>query len=119
MQVQAEATPMLDDLTRAFVKRTLGAGLVELDDIKKVVSDYFKIQMKDLNSSRRNREIARPRQIAIWLCKELTTNSLPEIGKKFNRDHTTVLHAINRVEEMISSDDKISNDILSLKRHIK
>ncbi|MDG1153558.1 MAG: chromosomal replication initiator protein DnaA [Alphaproteobacteria bacterium] len=92
---------------------------ITIDDIKKVVSDYFKIQMKDLNSSRRNREIARPRQIAIWLCKELTTNSLPEIGKKFNRDHTTVLHAINRVEEMISSDDKISNDILSLKRHIK
>ena len=92
---------------------------ITIDDIKKIVSDYFKIQMKDLNSSRRNREIARPRQIAIWLCKELTTNSLPEIGRKFNRDHTTVLHAINRVEEMISSDDKISNDILSLKRHIK
>ncbi|MGB1361326.1 MAG: chromosomal replication initiator protein DnaA [Alphaproteobacteria bacterium] len=91
---------------------------INIDDIKKVVADYFKVQLKDLNSNRRSRDIARPRQIAIWLSKELTQFSLPEIGRKFDRDHTTIMHAIKRIDELVANNNKVSEDITTLKRHL-
>jgi chromosomal replication initiator protein len=81
--------------------------LVTVENIQKTVAEYFKIRVADLLSKRRNRSIARPRQIAMALAKELTTHSLPEIGDGFGgRDHTTVLHACRRVKELRSSTTK-------------
>lgn len=94
-----EAREALKDLLRLQEK------LVTLDNIQLVVADYFKIRRSDLISSTRTRSIARPRQIAMALAKELTSHSLPEIGKHFGgRDHTTVLHACRKLAELRSSD---------------
>lgn len=91
--------------------------LVTIENIQKTVAEYFKIRVSDLHSKRRNRSITRPRQIAMALCKELTSHSLPEIGDAFGgRDHTTVLHACRKVEELKESDQRISEDVSNLLR---
>ena len=72
--------------------------------------------MVDLKSTRRERRIARPRQIAMYLAKNLTTLSLPEIACKFDRDHTTVLHAVKTLESLIKSDPQIAEEVLKIKR---
>ncbi len=106
-----EAREALKDLLRLQEK------LVTLDNIQLVVADYFKIRRSDLISSSRTRSIARPRQIAMALAKELTSHSLPEIGKHFGgRDHTTVLHACRKLNELRSNDPRISEDYQILTR---
>ncbi|MGM0679455.1 MAG: chromosomal replication initiator protein DnaA [Pseudomonadota bacterium] len=91
--------------------------LVTIDNIQKTVAEYFKIRVADLHSKRRNRSITRPRQIAMALCKELTSHSLPEIGDAFGgRDHTTVLHACRKVEELKEGDQRINEDFSNLLR---
>jgi chromosomal replication initiator protein len=91
--------------------------LVTVENIQKTVAEYFKIRVADLLSKRRNRSIARPRQIAMALAKELTTHSLPEIGDGFGgRDHTTVLHACRRVKELRSSETRVAEDFNNLLR---
>ncbi len=91
--------------------------LVSVDNIQRVVSDYFKIKMSDLLSKRRSRSVARPRQIAMALAKELTNHSLPEIGDAFGgRDHTTVLHATRKIKELQETDREMQEDIKKLKR---
>jgi chromosomal replication initiator protein len=88
-----------------------------IDNIQKTVSEYFKIRMSDLLSAKRTRSIARPRQIAMALAKELTNYSLPEIGSQFGgRDHTTVLHATRKIKELRASDQKIDEDYINLLR---
>jgi len=83
-----------------------------IEDIQKTVVSYYDISMHDFMSSRRSRMVARPRQIAMYLSKKLTTKSLPEIGRKFSgRDHTTVIHAIKKIEELISKDKIFENEI--------
>ncbi len=95
----------------------LQARLVSIENIQKTVADYFKIRIGDLLSKRRSRSIARPRQIAMALAKELTNHSLPEIGDAFGgRDHTTVLHGCRRIEELRESDKRVSEDYLNLLR---
>lgn len=95
----------------------LQARLVSIENIQKTVADYFKIRVADLLSKRRSRSIARPRQVAMALAKELTNHSLPEIGDAFGgRDHTTVLHGCRRIEELRESDKRIDNDYLNLLR---
>jgi len=95
----------------------LQARLVSIENIQKTVADYFKIRVGDLLSKRRSRSIARPRQIAMTLAKELTNHSLPEIGDAFGgRDHTTVLHGCRRIAELRQSDQRIDNDYLNLLR---
>ena len=95
----------------------LQARLVSIENIQKTVADYFKIRVGDLLSKRRSRSIARPRQIAMTLAKELTNHSLPEIGDAFGgRDHTTVLHGCRRIAELRQSDQRIENDYLNLLR---
>jgi chromosomal replication initiator protein len=85
--------------------------LVTVEIIQKTVAEYFKIRVADLLSKRRSRSIARPRQIAMALAKELTTHSLPEIGDAFGgRDHTTVLHACRRVKALRETDTRVSED---------
>lgn len=91
--------------------------LVTIENIQKTVGEYFKIRIADLLSKKRSRSIARPRQIAMALAKELTNHSLPEIGDAFGgRDHTTVLHACRKIVELRRSDAKVSEDFLNLLR---
>lgn len=95
----------------------LQARLVSIENIQKTVAEYFKIRVADLLSKRRNRSIARPRQIAMALAKELTNHSLPEIGDAFGgRDHTTVLHGCRRVVFLRENDKRIDDDYLNLLR---
>jgi len=96
---------------------TLQAKLVTIDNIQKTVADYFKVRVADLLSQRRNRSIARPRQIAMALAKELTSHSLPEIGDAFGgRDHTTVMHACKRIRELQDLEQKMREDYSNLLR---
>jgi chromosomal replication initiator protein len=96
---------------------SLQAKLVTIENIQKTVADYYKVRMADLLSKRRNRSIARPRQVAMTLAKELTSHSLPEIGDAFGgRDHTTVLHACKRIKELRGSDQRIAEDYSNLLR---
>jgi chromosomal replication initiator protein len=91
--------------------------LVTVENIQRTVAEYFKIRVADLLSKRRNRSIARPRQIAMSLAKELTKHSLPEIGDAFGgRDHTTVLHACRRIETLRAEDFRVGEDYQNLLR---
>ena len=91
--------------------------LVTIDNIQKTVAEYYKIRMADLLSKRRSRSIARPRQVAMALARELTNHSLPEIGDAFGgRDHTTVLHACDRVKDLRETDRRIGEDYPNLLR---
>jgi len=90
---------------------------VGIDNIQKTVADYYKIRMSDMLSKKRSRSVARPRQLAMALAKELTTHSLPEIGDAFGgKDHTTVLHACRRIEELKESERTINEDYRNLLR---
>ena len=96
---------------------TLQAKLVTMENIQKTVADYFKIRVADLLSQRRNRSIARPRQMAMMLSKELTQHSLPEIGDAFGgRDHTTVMHACKRIRELQDTEQRVREDYSNLLR---
>jgi len=91
--------------------------LVSIDNILKTVAEYYKVKVADLLSKRRNRSIARPRQVAMFLCKELTNHSLPEIGDAFGgRDHTTVLHGCKTIKKLRESDADIGEDVSNLSR---
>jgi len=91
--------------------------LVTIENIQKTVAEYFKIRVADLLSKRRNRSVARPRQVAMALARELTNHSLPEIGDAFGgRDHTTVLHACDRIRELRESEPRTGEDYLNLLR---
>ena len=91
--------------------------LVSIENIQKTVADYFKIRVGDLLSKKRSRSIARPRQVAMALAKELTNHSLPEIGDAFGgRDHTTVLHACRRIASLRETEKRVDEDYLNLLR---
>jgi chromosomal replication initiator protein len=91
--------------------------LVSIENIQKTVAEYFKIRVGDLLSKKRSRSIARPRQVAMALAKELTNHSLPEIGDAFGgRDHTTVLHACRRIESLRETEKRVDDDYLNLLR---
>ncbi|MBO1927350.1 chromosomal replication initiator protein DnaA [Thiomicrorhabdus sp. 6S2-11] len=93
--------------------------MVTLDNIQKTVADYYKIRVADLHSKRRSRNVARPRQMAMAIAKELTNHSLPEIGDAFGgRDHTTVLHAVRKVKELRETEHQLDDDYNSLIRII-
>ena len=111
--------PLSLEITREALRDllVLQDKLVNIDNIQKVVAEYYKIRVADLHSARRSRTITRPRQIAMALAKELTTHSLPEIGDAFGgRDHTTVLHATRKVAELRDSDLRINEDYNNLLR---
>ncbi|MGK6323441.1 chromosomal replication initiator protein DnaA [Sphingomonas sp. DT-51] len=100
------ATQTLGDMLRGHQRR------VTIDQIQKLVSDHFELKPLDLISARRARAIARPRQIAMYLAKRLTTRSLPEIGRKFGgRDHSTVIHAVKRIEALRESDREVDGAV--------
>lgn len=92
---------------------------VRIEDIQRVVAKHYNVSRQELVSNRRTRVIVKPRQIAMYLSKTLTPRSFPEIGRRFGgRDHTTVLHAVRKIEELISGDTKLSHEIELLKRLI-
>jgi len=102
---------VLQDLLRANVRR------VNIDEIQRRVADYFNIRLSDLLSARRARLVARPRQVAMYLAKQLTAKSLPDIGRQFGgRDHTTVMHAVKRIDELRLADSVLEEDIQHLER---
>ena len=91
--------------------------LVSIENIQKTVADYYKIRVADLLSKKRSRSIARPRQVAMALSKELTNHSLPEIGDAFGgRDHTTVLHGCRRIGSLRETEKRVDDDYLNLLR---
>jgi len=93
---------------------------VTIDIIQKEVAQHFNIKVADMSSPRRARTVARPRQIAMYLSKQLTPRSLPEIGRKFGgRDHTTVMHAVKKVEELIQKDTDFAEEIDMLHRMLE
>ena len=101
----------LADLLRAHEKK------LTIDEIQRKVAEYYVLKMTDLLSARRAREVARPRQVAMYLAKKLTPRSLPEIGRRFGgRDHTTVMHAVKRIEELRAADSELNNDVVHLTR---
>lgn len=105
---------LLHDLLRAHDRR------VTMEEIQKRVAEHFQIRMSDMSSARRSRTVARPRQIAMYLAKQLTSRSLPEIGRAFGgRDHTTVIHAVRKVEELIKADSAFAEDVELLTRMLE
>ena len=111
------------EITLEFAKQALKdllsmqERLVSIENIQKTVADYFKLRVADLLSKRRSRSVARPRQIAMTLAKELTNHSLPEIGDAFGgRDHTTVLHGYRRIIELRKTENRVNEDYLNLLR---
>jgi len=113
--VTLEATQeVLHDVLKAQDRR------VTIEEIQKKVAEYFKIRLADMTSARRARQVARPRQVAMYLAKQITQRSLPEIGRRFgNRDHTTVMHACSRVSELIGRDAALAEDVELLRRMLE
>jgi len=102
---------VLHDLLRANDRR------ITIEEIQKRVAEHYNIRLADMHSPRRARAVARPRQVAMYLAKQLTARSLPEIGRKFGgRDHTTVMHAVRKIEELRAADSTIAEDIDLLRR---
>ncbi|MBD8066291.1 chromosomal replication initiator protein DnaA [Devosia sp. PTR5] len=113
-------TVPLAEKTLADLIRTRDAKRVRIEDILKMVSRHYKVPRNELLSARRSRDVVRPRQIAMYLAKALTQRSLPEIGRRFGgRDHTTVLHSVRKVEQMIKDDIELGQEIELLKRMLE
>jgi chromosomal replication initiator protein len=108
------AQEVLHDLLRANDRR------ITIDEIQKRVAEHYNIRLSDMHSARRARAVARPRQVAMFLCKQLTPRSLPEIGRKFGgRDHTTVMHAVRKIEELRATDRTLAEDVELLRRMLE
>jgi chromosomal replication initiator protein len=110
------------DEAQAILRPHLRGGekRITIDEIQKAVAEHYAMKQADLISERRNRAIARPRQAAMWLAKQLTTRSLPDIGRRFGgRDHTTVLHAVRRIEELKAVDAQLTRDLEVLMRKLR
>ncbi len=114
-QVTMESTQeVLADILRANDRR------ITIEDIQKKVAAHYNIKVSDMHSARRSVAIARPRQVAMYLAKKLTTKSLPEIGRKFGgKDHTTVMHAVKRIDELARGDKEFADDIELLMRMLQ
>ncbi|MDD3370495.1 MAG: chromosomal replication initiator protein DnaA [Alphaproteobacteria bacterium] len=105
---------VLSDLLRASERR------VTIDEIQKKVAEHYNVRVADMHSARRSRAVARPRQVAMYLAKQLTPRSLPEIGRKFGgRDHTTVIHAVRKIEELSAYDASFKEDVELLLRLLR
>jgi chromosomal replication initiator protein len=108
------ATDILSDVLRSYERR------ITIDEIQRKVAEHYTLRLDDMFSARRSRNVARPRQVAMYLCKKLTPRSLPEIGRKFGgRDHTTVMHAVRKVEELVGGDVAFADEVKILTRKLK
>ncbi len=122
-RVMAYATlvgrPITMDVTRDVLQDLIRANdrKLTIDEIQRMVAEYFNLRLSEMLSERRARNIARPRQIAMYLSKQMTSRSLPEIGRRFGgRDHTTVMHAVRKVEDLRKDDSQLNEDITRLTR---
>jgi chromosomal replication initiator protein len=105
---------VLHDLLKASDRR------ISIEEIQKKVAEHFNMKLAEMSSARRSRQVARPRQVAMYLAKQLTSRSLPEIGRKFGgRDHTTVMHAVKKVEELKGTDQNFAEDVELLRRMLQ
>ena len=113
--VTLEGAPeVLSDILRSHDKR------LSIDDIQRKVAEHYNIRLAEMSSARRSRAVARPRQVAMYLAKQLTQRSLPEIGRRFgNRDHTTVLHAVNKITELMAEDPSFAEDVTLLRKMLE
>src|ERR1700737_2836020 len=101
----------------SFLIRPQEPKRIKIEDIQRVVARQYNVSRSDLLSSRRTANVVRPRQVAMYLAKTLTLRSLPEIGRRFGgRDHTTVLHAVRKIEALVARDTALSEEVESLKR---
>ena len=108
------AHELLHDILKAHERR------VTIEEIQRKVAEHWNIRLTDMSSPRRARAVARPRQVAMYLAKQLTSRSLPEIGRKFgNRDHTTVMHAVSRITELMAVDPAFADDVELLRRMLE
>lgn len=109
------------DLAKEALKDIIGSVRnVGIDNIQKTVADYYKIKVAEFFSKKRTRAIARPRQVAMWLCREVTSHSFPEIGDAFGgRDHTTVIHAVKTIDGLRSKDSELNHDLHVLLQVLK
>jgi len=90
---------------------------INVESIQNLVASHYNLNLKEMLSARRSRSLARPRQIAMYLAKQHTTNSLPDIGRKFsNRDHTTVIHAVKKIDELIKNDNEIKQSVIEIRK---
>ncbi len=114
-QVTLETThEVLHDILKAHDRR------LTIEEIQRKVAEHYNIRLTDMSSARRARAVARPRQVAMWLAKQLTQRSLPEIGRKFgNRDHTTVMHAVARIADLMARDAAFAEDVELLRRMLQ
>jgi len=104
-------------ILKDFINQT--NKLINVDTIQNIVAAHFNLNIHEMLSARRSRSLARPRQIAMYLAKQYTTNSLPDIGRKFsNRDHTTVIHAVKKIDELINKDNEIKQNVLEIKKKL-
>lgn len=112
--------PITVDFVREALKDRFAAydSLITIENIQRTVAEYYNIKVADLKSKSRSRSVARPRQMAMALAKELTTHSLPEIGREFGRDHTTVIHACKTINELCAEDSSIQEDYTNLTRKL-
>ena len=109
-----KAQDALADILRATDRK------VTVEEIQRKVAEHYNIRMSDMVGPKRQRSIARPRQVAMWLAKRLTTRSLPDIGRRFGgRDHTTVMHGVRKIDELRESDPQIAEDLELLKRALE
>ncbi|MGB1034818.1 MAG: helix-turn-helix domain-containing protein, partial [Primorskyibacter sp.] len=114
--------PITMDLTQDCLADLLRSSQqkISIEEIQRRVADHYNIRISDLVGPRRLRSLARPRQVAMWLCKTLTSRSLPEIGRRFGgRDHTTVMHGVKRIDELRLQDAAIAEDLEMLRRALE
>ncbi len=105
---------VLHDILRAHARR------VSIEEIQRKVAEHWNIRLTDMSSARRARAVARPRQVAMYLAKQLTSRSLPEIGRRFgNRDHTTVMHAVKTIAELMARDSGFAEEVELLRRMLE
>ena len=114
-QITLELTQdCLADVLRASERK------ISIEEIQRKVSDHYNIRLSDMIGPKRVRNFARPRQVAMYLCKQMTSRSLPEIGRCFGgRDHTTVMHGVKRIEELRAQDGQIAEDLELLRRTLE
>jgi len=113
--------PISLDLVKESLKDIVGSVRnVSLDSIQKTVADYYKMKVSEFFSKKRTRAIARPRQVAMWLCREITNHSYPEIGDAFGgRDHTTVIHAVKTIDAARLRENELNHDLHVLLQVLK
>ena len=115
--------PLTLDLVKELLSDSLSSqasNVVTVESIQKTISEFYNISIADLKSSKRNKSIAGPRHIAVWLCKKMTEYSLSDIGEEFGgRDHTTIMSSIRKIDDLLKTDSTMNDTVKLLEKQIK